>query len=91
LTEDRDAAVAEKTVASCFALEQRSVIPPSLVGTVHLQQFLVFVQLKLDPLAVWISFSVELGKHVLGSFLLVVDIEPSWRLWKEVGGQEDDT
>jgi hypothetical protein len=85
LTEDRDATIAEKTVHGRSILEQCTVIPPALVGTVHLQQLLVFIQLKLHPFAVWVAISVELGKHSLGGLLLVVDIKPSRGLGEEVG------
>ena len=91
LTKDRDTNITEQTIASRLALEKRSVIPPTLVGTVHFQEFFVFIELQADPYTFWISFSVELGKHLLGLIAFVVDVEPSWGFGEEVSGNKDDT
>lgn len=76
MTEERDGAVAGKTVPGCSVLEKRAVIPPSLVGTVELQVSLVFPHLKSDPLAVGVAISVIFGEECLGLLLLAVGVQP---------------
>jgi len=90
LPENADGDVAEKSIASRFVLEQRPIIPPSLVCSVHLQQLFVFVQLQFHPLAIRVSVAVVLGEHVLRLLLLVVDVHPSWGFREEVCGAKDD-
>jgi hypothetical protein len=89
LTEDGNGAVASETVSRRSVLEQSTVIPPSLVGTIKFQNFIILLKLHLDPDAVGVSFSVILGKHGLGRVQLVVDEEPSRRFWKEEDKDED--
>jgi hypothetical protein len=77
LAEDGDDAVASEAISSRSVLEQSAVIPPSLVGTIEFQNFVILLKLYLDPDAVRVSFSMILGKHSFGLFQLVVDEEPS--------------
>ena len=90
LAKKGDDAVASKTVAGSSIDEQRSVIPPSLVGTVHLQVRLVLGHLKQDPSVLWVTLTVVLGEDGAGAVWLVVDVEPSWGLWEEPGTENDD-
>lgn len=53
--EDGDNTVAHKTVPRRPVLEQSTVIPPSLVGTIKFQHLIVFLELHLDPYAVRIA------------------------------------
>ncbi len=76
LTEERNTAVACKTVSGGSVLEERAVIPPSLVGTIELQMSLIFPHLKSDPFAVGVAISVVLGEECLGLLLLAVGVEP---------------
>jgi hypothetical protein len=73
LTEDGDDTVAHQTVSSRSVLKQSTVIPPSLVGTIKFQNFIVLLELHLDPDAVRVAFPVILSKHSLGLVQLVVD------------------
>lgn len=91
LTKDGDGNVAEETVDGGLVAEQGAVIPPSLVGTVHVEQLLVLVHLERDPGRLGVSVAVILGEHGLGGFLLVVDIEPSGRLGQEKDKEDDQT
>ena len=45
LCKDTEAAVASKSVTRAGLLEQSAVIPPALVGAVHIQEVFVFGQL----------------------------------------------
>ena len=90
LPEKGDDAVAGKTVAGSSVDEQGSVIPPSLVGTIHLQMGLVLRHLELHPGVLDGALTVVLGKNGLSTIWLAVDVEPSWGLWEEPGAENDD-
>lgn len=90
LAKKGDDAVASKTVAGSSVDEQGSVIPPSLVGTVHLQVRLVLRHLELDPSVLDGALTVVLGKNGLGAIWLAMDVEPSGRLGEEPGAENDD-
>lgn len=45
LCEDAEAAVASQSVTRAGFLEQSAVIPPALVGAIHVQEVFVFSQL----------------------------------------------
>ena len=64
LAENADGDIAEKSIASGSVLEQRSIIPPPFICSVHLQQFFVLVQLQFHPFALGVSVAVEFGEHV---------------------------
>ncbi len=60
LAHEGDRAVAENTIAGSAAAEQSTVIPPSLVGAVHLEMLLVLGHLQSDPSVVWVASAVVL-------------------------------
>lgn len=91
LTKNRNAYVAEKSIASRLVLEKRAVIPPSFIGSVHFEQFLIFIQLQCHPLAVGVPVPVKLGEHSLGSVSFIVDVQPSWGFREKVCDDEDYT
>lgn len=90
LAEKGDDAVASKTIAGSSVDKQGSVIPPSLVGTVHLQVRLVLGHLKQDPGVLWVTLTVVLGEDGASAVWLAVDIKPSWGLWEEPGAKNDN-
>lgn len=89
LTEESSDTVGGKTIAGGTVLEERAVIPPSLVGTLELQVRLVLEHLKFDPFGIWVAVAVVLGKEGFGLLLLSVAVVPSWRLWEEEGQNKD--
>lgn len=91
LTKDGDGDVAKETVDGRAAAEQRPVIPPALVGTVHVEELLVLEELQLDPRRVRIAVAVVLGEDSLGLLLLVVHVEPSGGFGEEHGEDADET
>lgn len=91
LTEKGSDAVGGETVAGSTVLEECAVVPPSLVSTIELQVRLVFEQLKLDPLRIWVAVAVVLGQESLSLFLLAIAVEPSWRLWEEHSEDDHET
>lgn len=91
LAEDTNQAAAHETVAGIAVLEQRSVIPPALIRTIHVEVGGVLGELKLNPFTFRVAFSVELGKHSLGLLALVVDEEPTGGLREEPDEDNDET
>jgi len=91
LTEEGSEAVGGETVAGSTVLEERTVIPPSLVGTIELQVRLVLEKLELDPLRLWVAVSVILDQESLGLILLAIAVEPSWGFWEEHAEDDDDS
>jgi hypothetical protein len=84
LTEQGDEAVASETVDRCSVLEQRPVIPPSLVSTIELQVGLILEHLKLDPFTFWVAVTMVLSEEGLGLILLAIAVEPLWRMLSEM-------
>jgi len=91
LTEETSEAVGGKTISGSAVLEERSVIPPSLVGTLELQVRLVLEHLKLDPLGFWVAVSVVFDEESLGLLLLSVGVVPSRSFGKEDGDDKDES
>lgn len=90
LAEEGDDAVASETIAGSSVNKQGSVIPPSLVGTVHLQMRLILGHLKLDPGVLWVTLTVVFGEDSASAVWLAVDVKPSWGLWEEPGTENDE-
>lgn len=76
LTKERDETVDCETISGGSVLEQRTVIPPSLIGTVEFQMSFVFPHLQLNPLALRVAISVPFCEESLGLLLLAVGVEP---------------
>ena len=91
LSEDGEDDVAAETVDGRAVTEKRTVIPPALVSTVHVEQLLVLVELELYPRGVLVAIAVVLGEDGLGLLLLAVDIQPSGRLGKPEAENGDET
>ncbi|KAG9701331.1 hypothetical protein KCU76_g105, partial [Aureobasidium melanogenum] len=66
-----------QSVARTSLLEKCAVIPPTLVGTVHVQEVFVLGELKLDPSTVSVALPMPFGEGRNGRVLLVVYIEPA--------------
>jgi hypothetical protein len=64
LTKDREAHVTAETVSTGPSLEQSRVVPPSLVGTIHVQELFILAKLKLNPCTLGIAVAVVMGKHL---------------------------
>ena len=91
MTEETSKTVGSETIAGSTGLEERSVIPPSLVGTLEFQVRFVLKHLKLDPLGVWVTVAVILGEERFCEILLSVGVVPSRGFWKEHGADEDES
>ena len=91
LTKETSETVGSETIAGSTGLEERSVIPPSLVGTLEFQVRFVLKHLKLDPLGVWVTVAVILGEERFCEILLSVGVVPSRGFWKEHGADEDES
>ena len=78
LSEDGEAAITCEAVSACSGLEQGALVPPALVGALHVQKLLVFGQLKLHPRRISVAIAVVLGQHAYGCLLLALDTKPSW-------------
>lgn len=91
LTEERDETVAGETVEGSTGGEESTVVPPSLVTTVHLKMLLVLVKLELDPLTLGVTVTVESGEVILSKLLLSVGVQPSRRLGQKHGAEANDT
>jgi hypothetical protein len=89
LAEKRDETVAGETVDGGLVAEQSTVVPPSLVATVHLKMFLVLMKLELDPFAVRVSMTVELDEVVDGQLLSTASVQPTRGLREQHGKEED--
>lgn len=89
LAEERDETVAGETVDGGLVAEKSTVVPPSLVATVHLKMFLVLMKLELDPFTIRVSTAVELDEVLGGKLLLSASVQPSRRLRKQHGAKED--
>lgn len=90
LAEDGDGDVAADAVAGGAGLEQGAVVPPALVGAVHLEVLLVLAQLHADPDAVVVAVAVVLGQHAAALVALAVDVQPARRLGQEPDEDDDD-
>ena len=77
LTEDSHRAVASKAVTGGLVLEERAVVPPAPVGSVHVEVFFVFVDLHGYPDTVLPSETVVLRKDFLGFAVLATGVEPT--------------
>ena len=91
LTEERDETVAGETVEGSTGGEESTVVPPSLVTTVHLKMLLVLVKLELDPLTLGVTVTVEFGEVILSKLLLSVGVQPSRRFGQKHGAEANDT
>lgn len=70
LTEERDETVAGEAVHRSLVSEQSTVVPPSLIATVHLKMLLILVELKLDPLAIGVAVAMKFNKVRCRKFFL---------------------
>lgn len=77
LTKDSHRAVASKAVTGGFVLEERAVVPPAPVGSVHVEIFFVFVDLHGDPDTILPPETVVLRKDFLGFAVLATGVEPT--------------
>jgi hypothetical protein len=66
LSKDTETAVASESVTRAGLLEQSTVVPPTLVGTVHVQEVLVLGQLQLHPCTLRVALSMPFGKSCEG-------------------------
>lgn len=76
LTEESNKAVTCESVDGSSVLEERPVIPPSLVGAIELQMSLVLEHLKLNPLAIHVAVAVIFGQESPCLLLLAVAVKP---------------
>lgn len=90
LRENAEATVTCKSVAGAPLLEERAVIPPTLVGTVHVQEVFVLGELKLNPSTVSVALSMPLCEGCNGRILLVIDVEPARRFGNEPDEEAND-
>lgn len=90
LSKERDEAVAQDSIGRPAVLEQRPVIPPSLIRTIHLQTLLVLHQLELDPLAVRVPSAVVLCERGDCLVALSAGVMPARRLGEEESAKRDD-
>ena len=70
-------------------LEQRAVVPPTLVGTVHVEVLLVFVDLHRNPNTVLPTKTVVLGENLLSFGVLAASVEPARRFGEEPSQEEN--
>ena len=77
LTEDSHRAVASKAVAGGPVLEERAVVPPAPVGSVHVEVLLVLVDLHGDPNTILPAETVVLRKDFLGLAVFATGVEPT--------------
>lgn len=74
LAKNGDYDVAREAVDCSAVAEQCSVVPPALVGTVHVEELLILAELECNPSGLRIAVAVVFGEDLFGLFLLVVDI-----------------
>lgn len=76
-------------------LKERTVIPPALICTVHVEVLFVLVDLHGHPDAILATEAVVTSKDLLGFRVLATGVEPTWAFWKkpsqeqDQGGEED--
>lgn len=90
LTEDGEDDVDADTIAGCAAVEQRTVIPPALVGAIKLEMLLVLEHLQSHPWAVRVAMAVVLDEEVLALVDLVVHVVPTWALRQQENEDADE-
>ena len=91
LAEERYDTVASKTVDRSTVAEESAVVPPGLVGTLHLEEAVVLVDLELDPLALGVSLAVEASESSLGLGLTSASEQPTRGLGKQQSADCDET
>lgn len=70
-------------------LEERAVVPPAPVGSVHVKVFFVFVDLHGDPDAILPSETVVLRKDFLGFAVFTTGVEPTRAFGQEPCQEQD--
>lgn len=90
MSKQRHKTVAQDTIGRGAVLEQRAVIPPSLIRTIHLQTLLVLHQLELDPLAIRVASAVVSSERVDCLVALSAGVKPARRLGEEESAKRDN-
>lgn len=90
LTKDREDTVAGESVNACSTVEKCPVIPPSLVGTIEVEKFVIFGKLKLDPGGLRVAEAVPFCQHGTCLVSFLVDVEPTRRFRDQECAADDD-
>lgn len=91
LREDGEDNVGREAVSACARVEERTVVPPALVGTLHVKVRFILFQLQLDPRGISVAIAMVFCEHSDGLFAFVVDVEPARGFRDEPGENHNQT
>ena len=83
LTENGNTAITCQAIARSAMFEQRAVVPPALIATVHIKVLLVLVDLHGNPDAVLPASTVVFSKNLPSLRVPTTSVEPARRLRKK--------